>query len=68
MAAAIPHMPAIRLAAAGARFDDRNGRAAMLSNSFAFGGNNVVLAFGRGARHDAADLSDRKRRAASARP
>jgi 3-oxoacyl-[acyl-carrier-protein] synthase I len=45
-----PGMPAIRLAMAGARFDDRNGRAAMLSNSFAFGGNNVVLAFGRGAR------------------
>jgi 3-oxoacyl-[acyl-carrier-protein] synthase-1 len=45
-----PDMPAIRLAAAGARFGDRNGRAAMLSNSFAFGGNNVVLALGRGAR------------------
>lgn len=44
-----PGMPAIQLAAAGARFDDR-GRAAMLSNSFAFGGNNVALAFGRGAR------------------
>jgi 3-oxoacyl-[acyl-carrier-protein] synthase-1 len=45
-----PDMPAIRLAAAGARFDDRDGRIAMLSNSFAFGGNNVALAFGRGAR------------------
>jgi 3-oxoacyl-[acyl-carrier-protein] synthase-1 len=44
-----PGMPAIQLAAAGARFDDR-GRTAMLSNSFAFGGNNVALAFGRGAR------------------
>jgi 3-oxoacyl-[acyl-carrier-protein] synthase-1 len=43
-----PDMPAIRLAAAGARFDGRNGRPVMLSNSFAFGGNNVVLAFGRG--------------------
>lgn len=45
-----PDMPAIRLAAAGARFDDRAGGAAMLSNSFAFGGNNVVLALGRGVR------------------
>ncbi len=45
-----PDMPAIRLAGAGTRFDDRDGRAAMLSNSFAFGGNNVVLAFGRGGR------------------
>ena len=45
-----PDMPAICLAGAGARFDDREGRAAMLSNSFAFGGNNVVLALGRGAR------------------
>ena len=44
-----PEMPAINLAARGARFDDRDGRAPMLSNSFAFGGNNVVLAFGRGA-------------------
>jgi 3-oxoacyl-[acyl-carrier-protein] synthase I len=44
-----PGMPAIQLAAAGARFDDR-GRTAMLSNSFAFGGNNVALAFGRGVR------------------
>jgi 3-oxoacyl-[acyl-carrier-protein] synthase-1 len=45
-----PDMPAIALAEAGARFDGRGGRAAMLSNSFAFGGNNVVLAFGRGGR------------------
>lgn len=45
-----PGMPAIDLAGADARFDDRGGRAAMLSNSFAFGGNNVVLAFGRGGR------------------
>jgi 3-oxoacyl-[acyl-carrier-protein] synthase I len=45
-----PDMPAIQLAAAGARFDDRDGRTAMLSNSFAFGGNNVALAFGRGGR------------------
>ena len=44
-----PGMPAIQLAAAGALFDDR-GRTAMLSNSFAFGGNNVALAFGRGVR------------------
>jgi 3-oxoacyl-[acyl-carrier-protein] synthase I len=44
-----PDMPALQLATAGARFDDR-GRTAMLSNSFAFGGNNVALAFGRGAR------------------
>jgi 3-oxoacyl-[acyl-carrier-protein] synthase-1 len=43
-----PGMPAIRLADTAARFLDRDGRAAMLSNSFAFGGNNVVLAFGRG--------------------
>ena len=42
-----PEMPAIRLADTGARFVEHDGRAAMLSNSFAFGGNNVVLAFGR---------------------
>lgn len=45
-----PEIPAIALAAEGARFDARDGRAAMLSSSFAFGGNNVVLAFGRGGR------------------
>lgn len=45
-----PDMPAIGLAAAGARFDDHAGHVAMLSNSFAFGGNNVVLALGRGDR------------------
>jgi 3-oxoacyl-[acyl-carrier-protein] synthase I len=45
-----PDMPAIQLVAAGARFDDADGRSAMLSNSFAFGGNNVALAFGRGGR------------------
>ncbi|CAN5922209.1 beta-ketoacyl-[acyl-carrier-protein] synthase family protein [soil metagenome] len=44
-----PDMPALRLAEAGAQFKARDGRMAMLSNSFAFGGNNVVLAFGRGA-------------------
>ena len=44
-----PDMPALNLAERGAKFDDRAGRAPMLSNSFAFGGNNVVLAFGRGA-------------------
>jgi len=43
-----PALPSIRLAAAGDNFDEPGGRAAMLSNSFAFGGNNVVLAFGRG--------------------
>ena len=45
-----PDIPAIQLAVAGARFDDRDGRTAMLSNSFAFGGNNVALAFGSGVR------------------
>jgi 3-oxoacyl-[acyl-carrier-protein] synthase-1 len=45
-----PDMPAICLTTAGATFDGREGRAAMLSNSFAFGGNNVVLALGRGGR------------------
>jgi 3-oxoacyl-[acyl-carrier-protein] synthase-1 len=40
-------IPRIALASAGARFD-RRGRPAILSNSFAFGGNNVVLAFGSG--------------------
>ena len=32
----------------GDRLDERDGRTAILSNSFAFGGNNVVLAFGHG--------------------
>jgi 3-oxoacyl-[acyl-carrier-protein] synthase-1 len=40
-------IPRIALAASGTRFD-RRGRPAILSNSFAFGGNNVVLAFGSG--------------------
>ena len=43
-----PALPAIHLVGAGERFDERHGRATMLSNSFAFGGNNVVLALGRG--------------------
>jgi 3-oxoacyl-[acyl-carrier-protein] synthase-1 len=43
-----PAMPTIRLAEIGDRFNENDGRVAMLSNSFAFGGNNVVLAFGRG--------------------
>jgi 3-oxoacyl-[acyl-carrier-protein] synthase-1 len=42
-----PDLPAINLAVAGARFGDSHGVTAMLSNSFAFGGNNVALAFGR---------------------
>jgi 3-oxoacyl-[acyl-carrier-protein] synthase I len=41
-----PELPSIDLVKQGARFEDR-GPVAMLSNSFAFGGNNVVLAFGR---------------------
>ena len=44
-----PDLPAIQLATSAARFEDRGPRVAMLSNSFAFGGNNVALAFGRGA-------------------
>lgn len=43
-----PALPAIHLVDAGERFDEPHGRVAMLSNSFAFGGNNVALAFGRG--------------------
>jgi 3-oxoacyl-[acyl-carrier-protein] synthase-1 len=43
-----PALPALHLTSAGENYDVRNGRAAMLSNSFAFGGNNVALAFGRG--------------------
>jgi 3-oxoacyl-[acyl-carrier-protein] synthase-1 len=45
-----PEIPAIRLVDPDARFKGRSGRIAMLSNSFAFGGNNVVLAFGGEAR------------------
>jgi 3-oxoacyl-[acyl-carrier-protein] synthase-1 len=45
-----PEIPAIRLVDADARFEGRTGRIAMLSNSFAFGGNNVALAFGGEAR------------------
>jgi 3-oxoacyl-[acyl-carrier-protein] synthase I len=45
-----PEIPAIRLVDPGARFEGRSGRIAMLSNSFAFGGNNVALAFGGEAR------------------
>jgi len=40
-------IPQIALASPGARFEQR-GRPAILTNSFAFGGNNVVLAFGSG--------------------
>jgi 3-oxoacyl-[acyl-carrier-protein] synthase-1 len=40
-------IPRIALALASARFE-RRGRPAILTNSFAFGGNNVVLAFGSG--------------------
>jgi 3-oxoacyl-[acyl-carrier-protein] synthase-1 len=43
-----PVLPAIHLASTGEQFEERDGRVAMLSNSFAFGGNNVVLALGRG--------------------
>jgi 3-oxoacyl-[acyl-carrier-protein] synthase-1 len=41
-----PGMPAIRLVNQGMQYVTRGGRVAMLSNSFAFGGNNVALAFG----------------------
>jgi 3-oxoacyl-[acyl-carrier-protein] synthase-1 len=43
-----PALPTLHLTSAGERYEERDGRAVMLSNSFAFGGNNVVLAFGRG--------------------
>lgn len=43
-----PALPALHLVGANERFNEQNGRVAMLSNSFAFGGNNVVLALGRG--------------------
>jgi 3-oxoacyl-[acyl-carrier-protein] synthase-1 len=43
-----PALPVLHLTNAGERYEERAGRTAMLSNSFAFGGNNVVLAFGRG--------------------
>lgn len=45
-----PAMPPLYLSGPATRFEDRGGFAAMLSNSFAFGGNNVVLALGRGNR------------------
>jgi len=44
-----PDLPRLDLVAPGARVADR-GRVAMLGNSFAFGGNNVALVFGRGWR------------------
>jgi 3-oxoacyl-[acyl-carrier-protein] synthase-1 len=43
-----PDIPALALAPVGARLERRKGPVAMLSNSFAVGGNNVVLAFGTG--------------------
>ena len=45
-----PAMPRLHFSSTETRFEDRSGFAAMLSNSFAFGGNNVVLALGRGGR------------------
>jgi 3-oxoacyl-[acyl-carrier-protein] synthase-1 len=46
--AADPAIGTLNLAAPGARMENSNGRAAMLSNSFAFGGNNVALVLGSG--------------------
>jgi 3-oxoacyl-[acyl-carrier-protein] synthase-1 len=46
--AADPAIGALNLAAPGARMTGPSERAAMLSNSFAFGGNNVALVLGRG--------------------
>jgi len=46
--AADPAIPPLALAAPGARLADPAGPAAMLSNSFAFGGSNVALVLGRG--------------------
>lgn len=45
-----PAIPPLCFSNIETRFEDRGSFAAMLSNSFAFGGNNVVLAFGRGGR------------------
>ncbi|WP_207459181.1 beta-ketoacyl-[acyl-carrier-protein] synthase family protein [Azospirillum sp. SYSU D00513] len=42
-----PAIPPIRLAGRGERLAAPDGAAAMLSNSFAFGGSNVALLFGR---------------------
>jgi 3-oxoacyl-[acyl-carrier-protein] synthase-1 len=42
-----PEIPAVNLAPVGTRLPDR-ARAAMLSSSFAFGGSNVAVVFGRG--------------------
>jgi 3-oxoacyl-[acyl-carrier-protein] synthase-1 len=46
--AADPAIGAMNLTAPGARMENSNARAAMLSNSFAFGGNNVALVLGNG--------------------
>jgi 3-oxoacyl-[acyl-carrier-protein] synthase-1 len=42
-----PEIPPIHLAAIGTRLPERT-RVAMLSSSFAFGGSNVAVIFGRG--------------------
>ncbi len=46
--AADPAIPPLNLIAPGAALPDPRGRAAMLSNSFAFGGSNVALVLARG--------------------
>jgi len=42
-----PKIPAINLVGPGANLSEAHPHAAMLSNSFAFGGNNVALILGR---------------------
>lgn len=48
--AADPAIPLLALTEPGAALPDPQGPAAMLSSSFAFGGSNVALVFGRGGR------------------
>ncbi|WP_448207153.1 beta-ketoacyl-[acyl-carrier-protein] synthase family protein [Azospirillum sp. sgz302134] len=48
--AADPAIPPLALTAPGDALPDPRGPAAMLSSSFAFGGSNVALVFGRGGR------------------
>lgn len=45
-----PEIPPLNLTGPESRLADPRGRAAMLSNSFAFGGSNVALVLGRGDR------------------
>jgi 3-oxoacyl-[acyl-carrier-protein] synthase-1 len=43
-----PAIGALNLVAPGVRMESSSGRMAMLSNSFAFGGNNIALVLGKG--------------------